>query len=124
MFASAPAVAKPALARGPTRRQFVEGLLDEAERLARDRKMPYLDMVVGLRRELGTDGVIGLIAKRFGPAYREGAECFRDYCSLEVQRQTQVAIQAGASDLIGWRYTQEDAEWIVASLGRICAALQ
>ena len=84
-----------------TVREFVDGILDAAEQKARESKMPYVDMLIGLRKEMGTAGVINLIKKRCLAPYREGPGVFRDYLLCEMQRQYMTAVQAGATDLVG-----------------------
>jgi hypothetical protein len=120
MQATLTSQAKPA----PTRRQYVEGILNAAEARARERKMPYLDMIAGLRKEMGTDAIVALIAKRCGPPFGEGPEVFKNYCALEIQRQSETALKAGMTDLIGWRYSEADVDFIVESLRKIVEALQ
>jgi hypothetical protein len=106
-----------------TVRELVDGILDEAERRARESRMPYVEMLVGLRREMGTAGVVNIIRRTCLPAYRRGPDDFRDFIAMEVQRQYEACLKAGRHDLIGWSPSPADFDFAVDSVRRIVEQL-
>src|SRR3954470_15236146 len=96
--------------RPPTRRQYVEREMDAVELLARERKLPYVEYLASLRKQHGTNAVVALLVKHCGPAHRMGE--LDKYVALEIQAQTDLAVKAGYTDLLKFRYKAEDIQQI------------
>jgi hypothetical protein len=116
--------APPAIPPPTTRRQFVERELDAIEQLARDRKMPYIDYIASLRKQHGTDALVALLLKHCGPALRLGPDDLVKYVALEAQNHSELAVQRGFSNLIGYKYERSDIDAVATAIRRIIEAVE
>jgi hypothetical protein len=102
----------------------VEAILTNAEKYAKERKVPYLDFVVSYWKQHGTLGASAKILASCGKPYDAGPSVFRDYILLEINKQYHMALSAGYSELMAFRYTKEDLDYAVDSLKKIMEALK
>jgi hypothetical protein len=102
----------------------VEAVLTEAEKYAQSRKVPYLDFIVSLWKQHGTKGITAIILSRCAGPYNAGSDSFRDYVCLEMNKQYHMALSAGYSNLLSFKYTKEDVDYAINSLRKIMEALK
>ena len=109
--------ALPSERKPMTRRDKLREELDGLEKLARDRKLPYVDYLCNLRKQNGDDVLYAMIVKHCAPARKIGE--LRDYVGLQMNQQANLAIQAGYIELRSFKYSNSDVDAIASFVGRV-----